>query len=98
MCTNRKERSKLNKKIEKIRIATWNVRSMGLGKLKMITSEAKRCDLKIYGIAGHRWAGDGHLHFRPQDGGMMICPGTKSTGMCGVGFHLSGDMEKPLVG
>ena len=43
---------------EKVRIATWNVRSMGLGKLKMITSEAKRYDLKALGIAEDIWAGE----------------------------------------
>ena len=87
---------RLSKKKDKVRIATWNVRSMGLGKLKMITSEAKRYDLKVLGIAEHRWAREGH--FRPQDGGMMIYSGGKSAGMCGVGFYLSSDMEKALMG
>ena len=61
---------RLSKKKEKVRIAAWNVRSMGLGKLNMITSEANRYDLKILEIAEHRWAEEGD--FGPQDGGMMI--------------------------
>ena len=69
---------------------------MGLGKFKMIISEAKRYDLQILKLTEHRWAGE--RHFRPQDGGMMIYLGGKSAGMCGMGFYLSSDMEKALMG
>ena len=68
----------------------------GIRKIKMITSEAKRYDLKVLGIAEHRWVGEGH--YRLQDGGMIIYSGGKSTGMCEVGFYLSSDLEKALMG
>ena len=37
-------------------------------------------------------------HSRPQDSGMMIYSGAKSTGVCGLGFYLCSDMEKALMG
>ena len=85
MCKDKGKISlRLCKKKEKVRI------------VKMITSEGKRYDLKIKGRPEHRWAGEGH--FRPQGVGMMIYSGAKSAGMCAVGFYLSNDRKKALMG
>ena len=62
----------------------------------MTISEAKRYSFKILGIAEQGWAGEGN--FGPQDGGLLVYSGGKSSGMCGMGFYLRSDMEKTLMG
>ena len=45
----------------KIKIATWNVRSMSSGKLQNVIAEAEKKNINILGIAEHRWGGQGHV-------------------------------------
>ena len=45
----------------KIKIATWNVRSMSSGKLQNVIAEAEKNNINILGIAEHRWGGQGHF-------------------------------------
>ena len=66
----RKSGPRLN---NKTRMTTWNVRSLGSGKLRMITSEARRYGISVLGIAEHRWAGQGH--FKHVDGETIIYSG-----------------------
>ena len=54
----------------KMRMATWNVRSMGIEKLRMITSETQRYGISVLGTAGHRWTGQGC--FNLAAGGTII--------------------------
>ena len=68
----------------------------GIWKNKNDYIRGERYGLKVLRVTEHRWTGE--RHFRPQDGGMMICSGEKSAGMCGVGFFLSSDMGKALMG
>ena len=80
----------------KIKMATWNVRSMGIGKLRMITSEAQIYGISVLGIAEHRWAGQGH--FRVAAGGTIIFSGGKKGGLYGVTVYLDSEAEKMLLG
>ena len=80
----------------KIRMATWNIRSMGIGKLRMITSEAQRYGISVLGIAEHRWAGQGH--FKLAATGTIIYLGGEKGGLYGVAVYLDNEAEKMLLG
>ena len=80
----------------KIRVATWNIRSMGIGKLRMITSEAQRYGIIVLGIAEYRWAGK--RHFKPAAGGTIIYSGREKGGLYGVIVYLDNETEKMLLG
>ena len=77
-------------------IATWNVRSMSLGKLDNIVEEAVRTGVDILGIAEHRWPGQGH--FRPSAGGLMVYAGRTRGGQGGVGLYINQKATKSLLG
>ena len=44
-----------------LRIGTWNIRSMSLGKLDVIKAEMDRMDIDILGISELKWTGKGHF-------------------------------------
>ena len=43
-------------------IATWNVRSMNQGKLKVVKQEMARVNVNILGISELKWTGVGELN------------------------------------
>ena len=55
---------------KKIRVGTWNVRSLYQGKHHIVEKEMKRTEIDILGICEHRWSGQGH--FKTLTGGMYI--------------------------
>ncbi|XP_071508162.1 craniofacial development protein 2-like [Diadema antillarum] len=79
-----------------MRVATWNVRNLRSGKLKMVINESKRYNISIMGIAEHRWAGQGH--FQPEEGGMFIYSGREQPGIGVVGIYLTDDVANSLLG
>jgi len=46
----------------KLRLGTWNIRSMlQLGKVQLLGEEKIRLAVDIYGLSGVRWDGQGHF-------------------------------------
>ena len=43
------------------RLATWNVRGMGIGKLDVIKQEMDRLGIEILGVSELKWTGMGHF-------------------------------------
>ena len=80
----------------KVRIATWNVRSMAAGKMQNVIEEARDNNIKILGLSEHRWAGQGH--FSPLEGGKMIFSGKERPGQSGVAIFLDKILEDSLIG
>ncbi|GFS10879.1 craniofacial development protein 2 [Elysia marginata] len=81
---------------KKIRLATWNVRSMSAGKLENITDECNRNNVDILGIVEHRWSKQGH--FSPKNGGTFIYSGRDKPGQSGVAIYLNELARKYLLG
>ena len=77
-------------------MATWNVRPMGIEKLRMITSEAQRYLISVLDTAEHRFAGQGH--FKLAAGGTIIYLGGEKRDLYGVGVYLDNEAEKTLLG
>src|SRR6218665_638326 len=47
---------------QKMKIGTWNVRSMQSGKMNIIQREMKRLEISIMGLSETRWKGQGHFN------------------------------------
>ena len=81
---------------KKLRIGTWNVRSLYHGKLHTICNEMERTKTPILGITEHRWAGQGH--FKTSTGDTVIYSGKEKSGQSGVGFILAKKISTTLLG
>ena len=81
---------------QKLRIGTWNVRSMGAGKLENIILEANENNIDIIGMAEHRWQGKGH--FTSRCGGKVLYSGGERAGQNGVAIYLSKRAAQSLMG
>ena len=46
---------------KKLKVGTWNVRTLDAGKVEIIENEMERIKLNILGICEHRWKGQRHL-------------------------------------
>ena len=46
---------------EKMRIGTWNVRSMNQGKLDIVKREMESIDVNLLGVSEMKWTGMGHF-------------------------------------
>src|SRR6218665_3860954 len=66
---------------QKIKIGTWNVRSMQSGKMNIIQREMKRLELTIMGLSETRWKGQGHFNW---NGYKIIMSGKAEKGRNGV--------------
>ncbi|XP_072050332.1 craniofacial development protein 2-like [Amphiura filiformis] len=79
------------------RFGTWNVRSMtDDSKLHIIEREMGRCNIPICGLAEVRWTGKGH--FSLDDGHTVYYSGTDRLKRNGVGFILSRETAKCVLG
>ncbi|XP_072041109.1 craniofacial development protein 2-like [Amphiura filiformis] len=79
------------------RFGTWNVRSMtDDSKLHIIEREMGRCNIPICGLAEVRWTGKGH--FSLDDGHNVYYSGTDRLKRNGVGFILSRETAKCVLG
>ena len=90
----RKNRNRWLKR--KLKLGTWNIRSMAAGKLNTIIEEAKTNNVDILGVAEHRWAGSGH--FTTNCGGQFMYSGREIAGQSGVGVFLSKAIVRSLIG
>lgn len=64
-----------NRKVDKIKIGTWNVRSMyESGKMHNVIHEMQRLKLNILGISETRWPGHGRV---PTERGMLYFSGSE---------------------
>ena len=87
---------------EKMRIGTWNVRSMNQGKLDIVKREMERIDVNLLGVSEMKWTGMGHIksdnhevYYCGQDaqirnGVAFICT-TDEIRRCVMGFNPVSD-------
>ena len=75
-------------------VGTWNVQTLWTaGKLELLRNEMKRFRYDIIGISEVRWTGKGET-----PNGDFIWSGEESSHMRGVGFLLSTQAKKALIG
>ena len=75
-------------------VGTWNVQTLwAAGKLELLRNEMKRFKYDIIGISEVRWTGKGET-----PNGDFIWSGEETLHMRGVGFLLSTQAKKALIG
>ena len=75
-------------------VGTWNVQTLwAAGKLELLRNEMKRFRYDIIGISEVRWTGKGET-----PNGDFIWSGEETSHMRGVGFLLSAQAKKALIG
>jgi len=75
-------------------VGTWNVQTLwATGKLELLRNEMKRFKYDIVGISEVRWTGKGET-----PNGDFIWSGEETSHMRGVGFLLSTQAKKALIG
>ena len=90
--TKNTQKVKLAKNI--LTVGTWNVQTLwAAGKLELLRNEMKRFRYDIIGISEVRWTGKGET-----PNGDFIWSGEESSHMRGVGFLLSTQAKKALIG
>ena len=77
------------------KLATWNVRSMNLGKLEIVKNKMNRIGVDIMGISEMRWRGMGH--FRSGET-MIYYSGNDSNRKNGVAFLYSQKFSQFVIG
>jgi len=71
----------------KLRLGTWNIRSMlQLGKVQLLGEEMMRLRVDVCGLSDVRWDGDGH--FTTLDGHTIVYSGRTTWGMSGVAVWI----------
>ena len=83
---------------QKLRIGTWNMRSMGAGKLESIILEANENCIDIIGMAEQRWQWKGHFTVTSRCGGKVLHSGGERAGQNGVAIYLSKGAAQSLMG
>src|SRR6218665_2613441 len=85
----------------KLKIDTWNVRSMQSGKMNIIQREMKLLEIAIMGLSETRWKGQGHFNWngckiimsglveRGRNGAAIICDRTGANAI--MGYDTVGD-------
>ena len=81
---------------KKLKLGTWNVKTLLDGRNPIIIKEIERLKIEILGICEHRWAGQGH--FKTDNGGTLIYSGKDKAGQSGVAFYLSTLTSQMLLG
>ena len=90
----RRQRLNLSFK-QKMRLGTWNVRSMQSGKIDVIQGEMKRLDIAIMGLCETRWKGQGHFNW---NGYKIIMSGQKERGRNGVAIMCDKTSANAIMG
>jgi hypothetical protein len=90
----RRQRLNLSCK-QKMRLGTWNVRSMQSGKIDVIQGEMKRLDIAIMGLCETRWKGQGHFNW---NGYKIIMSGQKERGRNGVAIMCDKTSANAIMG
>ena len=81
---------------KRLKLGTWNVRTMDLGKVNILENEMERLGLNVLGICEHRWKK--HGHFTTSNGGTFIFSGQDKPGQGGVGIILEKTTANCLLG
>jgi len=93
ICTT-KNTQKLALAKNSLTVGTWNVQTLwAAGKLELLRNEMKRFKYDIIGISEVRWTGKGET-----SNGDFIWSGEETLHMRGVGFLLSAQAKKALIG
>ena len=80
---------------EKMRIWTWNVRTMNQGKLDIMKREMERTGVERMGISEMRWTGMGH--FMSDDYEVYYC-GQETLRRNGVAFICTDEIRRCVMG
>jgi len=81
---------------KQIRMGTWNVRSLiETGKLKLLSMELERNQVKLCGLSEIWWKGKGH--FQTEDGHTVVYSGHDDTSRQGVALWMAKDIAGSLV-
>ena len=88
--------SQISRLGKRLRISTWNVRTMYAGKIDMLENEMCRLSLNVLGICEHRWKGQGH--FTTKNNSKVIFSGKDKAGQGGVGMILESTTSNCLLG
>ena len=89
------DRSKVRCCKEQYCIGTWNVRSMGQGKLEVVKQEMARVNINILGISELKWTGMGE--FNSDDHYVYYC-GQESLRRNGVALIVTKESEMQYLG
>ena len=82
---------------KKLRIATWNIRSMlQIGKIQILEHEMDRMRVDIWGLEDDRW--DGQEHFYTADGHTIIYSGNIKRGLHSVAIWIHKRISEVIVG
>ena len=80
---------------EKMRLGTWNVRSMNQGKLDILKREMERIDVNLLGVSEMKWTGMGHFKSDKQE---VYCCGQDAQRRNGVAFVCTDDIRRCVMG
>ena len=80
---------------KKMKIGTWNVRSMQSGKLDIIQREMNRLDISVMGLSETRWKGQGHFNW---NGYRIIMSGQTGKGRNGVAIMCDRTSANAIMG
>ena len=80
---------------QKMKIGTWNVRSMQSGKMDVIQNEMKRLGISIMGLCETRWKGQGHFNW---NGYRVTMSGQKERGRNGVAIMCDKSSTNAIMG
>jgi len=81
----------------KLRLGTWNIRSMlQLGKVQLLSEEMMQLGVDICGLSEVRWDEQGH--FTTLDGHTIVYSGRLTQGMSGVAIWIHRKLAGALVG
>jgi len=80
---------------KRMKIGTWNVRSMQSGKMDVIQREMERLEISVIGLSETRWKGQGHFNW---NGFKIIMSGQKEKGRNGVAIMCDRTSANAIMG
>ena len=80
---------------KKLRIGTWNVRSMSQGKLDIVKREMERIDVNLLAVSEMKWTGMGH--FKSDNHEVYYC-GQDAQRRNGVAFICKDEIRRCVMG
>lgn len=79
----------------RMKIGTWNVRSMQSGKMDVIQREMERLQITVMGLSETRWKGQGHFNW---NGYRIIMSGQREKGRNGVAIMCDRKSANAIMG
>src|SRR6218665_1367088 len=80
---------------QRMKIGTWNVRSMQSGKINIIQKEMKQLEIKIMGLSETRWKGQHHFNWNEYK---IIMSGQAEKGRNGVAMMCDRTSANAIMG